>query len=121
MKYKGDTIGANNEVQFIANIGIATMVALDENNLFLGANNTLYWPTGDTRLRGFRSYFKIPTSGVNAAPKNTPARIVTRSEVATDVEIVQSDKVQPTKLIENGQLYILHNGTKYNVQGQVVK
>lgn len=121
VKYKGDTIGANNEVQFIANIGIATMVALDENNLFLGANNTLYWPTGDTRLRGFRSYFKIPTSGVNAAPKNTPARIVTRSEVATDVEIVQSDKVQPTKLIENGQLYILHNGTKYNVQGQVVK
>ena len=30
---------------------------------------------------------------------------------------VQEDKVQVTKVIENGQLYILNNGTKYNVQG----
>ena len=30
---------------------------------------------------------------------------------------VQSDKVPSTKVIENGVLYIKHNGVKYNVQG----
>ena len=37
---------------------------------------------------------------------------------ATAIEDVQIDKVQCTKIMENGALYILHNGTKYNVQGQ---
>ena len=34
---------------------------------------------------------------------------------------VQSDDVQSTKVIENGVLYIKHNGTIYNVQGEKVK
>jgi len=35
-------------------------------------------------------------------------------------EQVQSDKVQSTKVMENGVLYLLYKGTKYNVQGQKV-
>ena len=34
---------------------------------------------------------------------------------------VQSDKVPSTKVIENGVLYIKHNGATYNVQGEIVK
>jgi hypothetical protein len=34
---------------------------------------------------------------------------------------VQSDDVQSTKVIENGVLYINHNGVTYNVQGGKVK
>ena len=34
---------------------------------------------------------------------------------------VQSDDVQSTKAIENGVLYIKHNGAMYNVQGGKVK
>ncbi len=34
---------------------------------------------------------------------------------------VQSDDVQSTKVIENGILYIKHNGVTYNVQGGIVK
>ena len=34
---------------------------------------------------------------------------------------VQSDDVQSTKVIENGVLYIKHNGATYNVQGVKVK
>ena len=40
---------------------------------------------------------------------------------ATGLDQVQSDKVQSTKVIENGQLVIMNNGTKYNVQGQEMK
>ena len=34
---------------------------------------------------------------------------------------VQSDKVQSTKVLRDGQLYIKHNGATYNVQGVKVK
>lgn len=37
------------------------------------------------------------------------------------VENVQSDKVQGTKIMINGQLYILYNDAMYNVQGAKVK
>ena len=37
------------------------------------------------------------------------------------VKNVQSDKVQSTKVIRNGQLYIERNGVLYNVQGAVVR
>ena len=39
----------------------------------------------------------------------------------TGVENVQSDNVQCTKVIENGVLYLMYKGTKYNVQGQEVR
>ncbi len=45
----------------------------------------------------------------------------TAEEKTQDLDNVQTPKVQCTKLIENGVLYLIFNGTKYNVQGQVVK
>ena len=39
----------------------------------------------------------------------------------TDVSQIQSDKVQCTKVLRDGQLYILYQGTMYNAQGQVKK
>ena len=43
------------------------------------------------------------------------------AEEATAIDNVQTPKVQCTKLIENGVLYLIFNGTKYNVQGSRVK
>ena len=57
-----------------------------------------------------------PNSG-NQAPR----RLRFAFETATGVENVQGDNVQSTKVIENGVLYIIKNGVKYNAQGQVVK
>ncbi len=36
-------------------------------------------------------------------------------------EDVQGDKIQCTKVMENGVLYLMYNGTKYNVQGLKIK
>ena len=46
---------------------------------------------------------------------------VTVKDTGTGVDNVQSDNVQSTKVMENGVLYIMYNGTKYNVQGKMVK
>ncbi len=37
------------------------------------------------------------------------------------IDQVQSDKGQGTKVLRNGQLYLMYNGTMYNVQGAKVK
>ncbi len=121
----GQTLGGEGEVKFVGNIGIATLVeeeqlGTDHNKLFLGAANTLYWPIENTHLKGFRAYFLVPTTGPNAAPKHTPARIVMRQDTATDVENVQSDKEQCIKVLRDGQLYLMYKGTMYNVQGEKV-
>ena len=44
-------------------------------------------------------------------------RVYGATWVPTSVVNVQEDEVQVTKVIENGQLYILNKGAKYNVQG----
>ena len=38
-------------------------------------------------------------------------------EIHEDIDNVQSDKGQCTKVIENGTLYLMYKGAKYNVQG----
>ena len=48
---------------------------------------------------------------IEAAPEEQP----------TGLDDVQSDHVQCTKVLRDGVLYIMHNGTMYNVQGQRVK
>ena len=118
----GDTIGTKDEVRFAGNIAIGTVELLNVNHLFIGAANTLYWPDqNETRMKGFRAHFRVPTSGSVAVPKHTPARIVLQSNVATDIENVQKDNVQSTKLIRNGQVYILRNGKIYSILGQTIK
>ncbi len=47
--------------------------------------------------------------------------IVESQDTPTGVENVQSDKVQATKILRDGQLYIMYKGTMYNVQGARVK
>ena len=117
----GDTIGAQNEIRFVGNIAIGEVEIGNVNHLFIGANDILYWPVEDTRTKGFRAHFRVPTSGPAAAPKNTPARIVLQSNTATEIEGVNSSEVNVQKFIENGHLYIIKNGVKYTIHGQKVK
>lgn len=94
----------------------------DQTKLFLAANNTLYWWNGsaDSQLNNFRAYFKVATGGNNAPIRHgMRARIIKQEEVATGVENVMLN-AQTLKLIENGNVVIIRNGVKYNIQGQVI-
>lgn len=63
-------------------------------------------------------YHDASNNGANFAPR---MRIVFRKDAPTGVDNIQGDKVQSTKVFENGVLYIKNNGIKYNVQGQLCK
>jgi len=71
--------------------------------------------TNNTKVRYVR--FWSTKAATQWGMKIFEFRVYGATWVPTSVVNVQEDKVQTTKVIENGQLYILYNGTKYNVQG----
>ena len=97
--------------------------------IYLLSNNMLWRVTGegtsDNRLAAGRAYLVNNELPENGAPQPAPGRRVRavplHQENATGIGEVQSDKVQGTKVLIDGQLYILYNGAMYNVQGARVK
>ena len=111
----GQAVGEG--VQFVGTIGRTQLENGNENHLFLGANNTLYWPNTNNKLKGFRAYFLVSGS---VAPHGAPARVVVRPKTPTAIENVNVN-AKAVKLLRDGQLFIIKNGVKYNAQGQIVK
>lgn len=96
--------------------------------LFVGANSQLYWPlsiqtSGDIKMRGFRAYFIIDRNSISPAlaPKGTRARIMDAPKTTTAIDNTSAKFGGSEKIMENGILYIIRNGVKYNAQGQVIK
>lgn len=106
-------------------LGAQTELDFNGGHLFLAANNTLMWPNTNSPLKPFRAYFTVNVDAGQSAGmpvrRGMPAHIGGPAQIPTGVENVQGDNVQSTKVVENGVLYIIKNGVKYNAQGQVVK
>ena len=88
---------------------------------FVGDDDYLYSPAdGGTNMGAFRCYFTIP-SGSSAGMPGKRARIIFGEQTATGISDVQSDQVQSTKVLRDGQLFIIRDGRTYNAQGMLVK
>ncbi len=84
---------------------------------YLGPNNTLYQPQGTVNTKGFRAYFTLASS----LGSKVRARVVMNGQISTDFDLITADTATAQKVIENGQVYILRNGVKYNLQGQTIE
>ena len=114
----------HNGVKFQGTFAGFNMPQQEENNhsyLFLGQNNQLFWPAVAGRIKPFRAFFIVETGGIHSPMRRGMPAVFDEEKVATSVELTQADKAQSTKLIENGVLYIIKNGVRYNAQGQIVK
>lgn len=90
-------------------------IPASEDNLFLGANNTLYFPTVNMPILGMRAYFVIHNVPAGAIKR---ARIIENEQVATEIELImEQPNANSQKLIENGQLIIIRDGIRYNALG----
>ena len=85
---------------------------------YVGNNGYLYNEVVD--IRGLCGLFTI-TDAEGEEIKNVRARVVTREEVETGLDNNQLPNINIQKVLENGQLIIIRDGVKYNVQGQVIK
>lgn len=79
-------------------------------------------------------FYKVATDGIaidtyrayltcdydNSAATSAPLRIVFRDQTATATENL-SVEVETTKVLRDGQLYILHNNQLYTIQGQKIQ
>ncbi len=91
----------------------------------LGSDQYLYAASvlrDEQPMNALRGYFVLnfQTSGANA-PR---ARVIfnnKETEIATSISDVQSENVQCTKLIRDGQLLIMKGNRTYNAQGQLIK
>ena len=84
---------------------------------YVGDKGYLYHEVVD--IRGLCGLFTITDKEGN--PTKVRARVVTREEVETGLDNNQLPNTNIQKAIENGQLIIIRDGVKYNVQGQVIK
>ena len=81
---------------------------------YIGNGGYLYNNVVDKR--GLCGFFTITDNDDN--PVNIRARVVTREEVETGIDNNQLPNTNIQKVLENGQLIIIRDGVKYNVQGQ---
>ena len=82
----------------------------------------MYKYTGST-LGAHKAYLIYNGAGSGSSnQQNAPARFVFKHEdQATDVENVQGDKAQCTKILRDGQLIIIKDGKEFNAQGLIIK
>ena len=106
------TFTATNDLQ-----GSDTQIATPDNCYVLAGNDGVvgFYHYTAANLNAHKAY--VVYSGSNQAPRRMPFVF----DQATGVENIQGDNVQSTKMMENGVLYIIKNGVKYNAQGQIVK
>ncbi len=95
---------------------------LNHYNLFLGANDVLYWPNTDgTSMRGFRAYWLVDPGQPSPAPvyRGMPASLHIRriTSVTTGLENEEM-KTKSAKLLREGRVVLLINGEQYSIGGQ---
>ena len=88
----------------------------ENNTFFLGANEVLYKASTSGNIMAMRAYFQFSTLTPEQL-RNVRARVVFNENTETSVDNITIDEA-PIKVIQNGQLIIIRNGMKYNVQGQ---
>lgn len=116
--------GARADVQdangLIGNLGEAAITVPQNGHSYVLSTNLLYLVDGDVTIAPNRAYIDM-----DAITPVTPAQGAKRRVIATYSQTTDLDNVSPNfdgseKIIENGVLYIIRDGKKYNAQGQQV-
>lgn len=118
--FKGVTIDAQASTEVAPTDGLVKMTGIyspmevPTGKWYLGPNNTLYQPQSTVRSKGFRAYFELAQS----LGTQIRARVVMNGQVSTDMDLVPADSdTAVQKIVENGHIYILRNGERYDVTG----
>ena len=123
--FTNNTTGTNvGETHFFGTVH-PTSLEIGENSgyLFLGQNNSLYWPNVNNDIRAFRAYFYSGNSTVQAVRPR--ARIVVKEQTATGNSGISGNSgtsgESARKYLHNGVLVIERDGVKYNAVGQPIE
>ena len=93
---------------------------LNPASLFIGDNNTIYYPNANVTIKGFRGYFTIDYSSPSPAPIRRVRFATEQEAVATGVADINGENAT-VKRVENNQVVIIREGVKYTILGQPVR
>ena len=114
--------GDANKVTFHGFYPMTHIEELNHYNLFLGADDVLYWPIADgTSMRGFRAYWLVDHSQPSPAPiyRGMPASLYIRQKTGVTTGIENDElKTKSDKILREGRVVLLINGEQYSIGGQ---
>ena len=98
-----------------------TFTSANKTVLYFNDNGVLVHPNGEAPVTvgAFRAYFRL--TNLMGGDPDAEFTITTNLDDAQGIEEVQGDKVQSTKVIRDGVLYIERNGKWYNAIGERIK
>ena len=101
--------------------GSFELAEIPAGNWFLNSNK-LWCSTGTQTVDANRAYLtNITPAQAAPVPGRRRINMPMQPQTPTGIEKVQSDKVQSTKVLINGQLYIMRDGKTYTATGEQVK
>ena len=119
---QNDVTSEDGKVIFNGNFDPVALEGGDKSSLYLGASNTLYWPSEDRILNSLRAYFHVDLSD-DVQQQEVRAIRMNLSDKVTDVPLIDNGQLiidnysLPSKRIVNGRLIIEKNGKKFNATG----
>ena len=125
--YTGDAVGAPITTGNNGLIGSFTGGPIEQspNNYIIYDNALYYVNSGNVSVGAHRAYLDmtgVPAYNPGAgAPRRRVVMTVHGEQTATGMENVQGDNVQCTKVLINGQMYILRGEKLFDATGRLVK
>ena len=115
--------GARADVQnangLIGNLGESAMAV--PTDAYVLSNNLLYLVDSNVTIAPNRAYIDMGAITPVAPAQGAKRRVIATYNQATGIEDASATFVAPEKIFENGVLYILRDGVKYNATGARVQ
>ena len=125
VEMQGATVAATSANGLVGYINVEGLKLLvpQGNNYYLLSQNKLYFVDSDVNLPTNYAYVNVNDIASLAAVAGMPRRVMSipdRENAATSLDAVEGTNT-PTKVMKDGQIYIMHNEQMYNLLGTVVK
>ena len=115
--------GPRAEVQeangLVGNLGESAMDV--PTDAYVLSNNLLYLVNSPVTIAPYRAYIDMSAISTIAPAQGAKRRVIATYNQATGIEDASATFVGPEKIFENGVLYILRDGVKYNATGARVQ
>ena len=117
--------GARAEVQeangLVGNLGATAITVPQNGHSYVLSTNFLYLVDGGVTIAPNRAYIDMDAIIPVASAQGTKRRVIATYNQATGIEDASATFGGPEKIFENGVLYILRDGVKYNATGARVQ
>ena len=115
----GPRADAQNANGLVGNLGESAMDV--PTDAYVLKNNLLYLVNSDVTIAPNRAYINMDAISPIAPAPGRVRRVIATYNQATGIEDASATFVGPEKIFENGVLYILRDGVKYNATGARVQ